>query len=203
MRSNRVVESLGLNRIPSSHDHDIGKNDLIFESSTKVTLWLRQGTLNFTSDTRDGFDLSTFKLGNFQSGGKHVLDESGVSENLVWMTNQLQLLDNLNGGIHFFNNTSGGDSESTGGLFGRNNLHTTERRVWSDKRTIEGSITESMLRGVLQHSCSCSGVRSGVNWQSLETSPTQGQDQRIVGLQDLLVPSMSSDSDVHEPESFF
>ena len=78
-----------------------------------------------------------------------------------------------------------------------------ESRIRRDEWAVECGETMHMLRCVLQHPISDAGIGDGVDWESLKTAPSKREDQWIVGLQDLLVPSVTLDTDLNESESVF
>ena len=56
---------------------------------------------------------------------------------------------------------------------------------------------------LFKHPVSRSRVRDTVDWHSLEPSPSQLEDKRVIGFEYLLVPSVSLDSNLNEPKSIF
>jgi hypothetical protein len=56
-----------------------------------------------------------------------------------------------------------------------------------------------VLGRVLEHSISHARVRYAVYWQGLEPPPTHREDEGIIGLENLLVPSMSLDPNLNKP----
>jgi hypothetical protein len=58
-----------------------------------------------------------------------------------------------------------------------------------------------VLGCILEHTVSSPTVRGTVDWQGLETTPTQGEDQGIVALEDLLMPAVTLDTDLNISET--
>ena len=60
-----------------------------------------------------------------------------------------------------------------------------------------------MLRGIFEHAVSDARVGDAVDRKRLEPSPAEGEDERIIGLENLFVPPMTLDSDLYKAEAIF
>lgn len=140
--------------------------------------------LDLSADAGYGLDGRPLKLRHFERGGEHVLDVGGVLEDLVRHTGQLELLDDLERVVRFEHDARGRDAE--GGQL-RRAVHVGQHsRSGRSDRTIDRRQAMHVLGGVLEEASAIILVLHGIHGQDLETTPTDTEDQRIVGFQNLM-----------------
>ena len=174
--------------------------DLILERSSVRSVRLSESLLDLTSNSRHRLDARSLELGDLESRVEHVLDERRVLEDLVRNSRELELLDDLGRPIDVENDSRRGDSESWSRRV--EGVERAESGVGEGDGSVEGGGTVHVFGSVLEESVSDGVVVEMVDGEGLESTPTEGEDERIVRLEDLNVPSMSLDSNGEESESF-
>ena len=97
IRDNRVAETWYIDSIPSATEDNIAHEDSVFKSCPECTdsLWVLNISLDTSTHTRHCLQLSTLEFRDFDIARKHTLDKGCVLHDLIWLTNQLQLLHDL------------------------------------------------------------------------------------------------------------
>lgn len=115
------------------------------------------------------------------------------------VTYQLELFDDLGRLIYAQYCTGSRNTES--GVGGREGLETCETRIGGTQGAVEGTEAVHVLRSILQHPVSRPRIRDGVDGKRLESAPAEGEDEGISRLENLLVPTVLLDSNLHKAES--
>lgn len=151
-----IVEAGDLNLVPCLAKHYIALQYLVFKSSPEATFSrvFLDNLLDLTSNTTNCTNLSTLKFSNFKFAVEHSLNEGSVLMDLEGLTDKLELFHDLKLGVQFNDCTCHAYSEM------RNIFPTwvlkfldpdecgTNCIGWS----VEGGVTETEFRSVLDHS---------------------------------------------------
>lgn len=100
-----VTETRDVDLVPGLAEHNITLDKLIFKSSSEspIRSTLLNRLLDRASYTTRSPNLSTYEFGNFQAGVEHTLDKRSIFHDLIWLTDQLKFLHNLELGVEFDN----------------------------------------------------------------------------------------------------
>ena len=173
----RVAEAGDLHLVPGLAEHDVALQDLIFEGSPEASLTcpFLHVLLDLTADTTDCADLCACELSDLELAIEHALDEGGVLVDLKGLTDKLELLHDLELGVHLYNSTSHADSEMRDilALTILQFLHTNEGSTHGISWSVEGGIAEAEFRCILKLSKPLSlNVICAVDRHCLELPPT-------------------------------
>ena len=192
---------MGFDGVPGTQEDDVRHEDLVFEGRSEVALGFGQGFLDLAADAGDCADRGAFELCDFKRRAEHVFDESGVFEDLVGVAGQFEFLDNFGALIDVEDHACGGEAEAW--VFVGEGLHGAEARVGRCEGSPESSRAVHVFGRVLEHAVAHSVLVDAVHGCCLEAAPAQTDDQWIVGLKDLLVPSVTLDADLNEAHALF
>ena len=112
--SNRLI-------LPSFDENDVAHQNFIFKSCAESAFWTAQVLLDHSSNSGHRSDGRALELRHLEAAVKHALDEGSLLEDLVRLTGQFELLDNLGGLVHLENDSGGRDPEV--GLHVSHGLH--------------------------------------------------------------------------------
>ena len=95
-------------------------------------------------------------------------------------TYKFKFLDDLGG---FVDTQDGACCRNTETWIGRREgLEAGEASVRGNQGSVESAEAVHVFRSVLEHPISCPGIRDGIDGESLESPPTQGENQGVASL---------------------
>lgn len=160
--------------VPGAEEDDVAHKDLVFECGTEMAFGFRERLFYLPSYAGDGTDGGALKFGDLERCGEHIPYERCVSEDLVWISCQLQLLHDLRGLIHAQHYPCGGNPEAS--YTRRECLKGGEPRIGGAQGAVERRSAVHMFGGVLQQAISNPVVGCAVEGECLKAAPTEREN---------------------------
>mmetsp|Transcript_16919 Transcript_16919/g.40557 ORF Transcript_16919/g.40557 Transcript_16919/m.40557 type:complete len:204 (+) Transcript_16919:728-1339(+) len=187
---------------PRPQEDDVRGQQLVLERGSEHTVLALDRLLDLASDPAHRPNRSALELSHFQSAGEHAFDEAGVLEDLFGLADQLQLLDHPRcASVELGDDACRCDAEARRRRVEQLHRHKACRR--RGHRAVDLGEAMHVLRRVLDHAVALLAGDDGLEREQrhrLEPPPAHREDQRVVVLEDLLVPSVLLDSDLDEAE---
>lgn len=138
----RVAEPWHIYSVPSLEEDKVTLQDLVLKTGSECTSWsaLLNNLLDLASYTRDSSDLRSSELCHLDLGVEHTFDEGSILVDLIGLSNQLELLHDLELRVDFNDNSSNADSEARLILSIGNVLNAYKSCSNSEGRGIEDTI---------------------------------------------------------------
>lgn len=153
----------------------------IFKCCPKCTIWLRERFLDLASDPRHGPDICAFELCYLESSGEHVLYKGCVLEDFERYARQLEFLDDLCRPVDVQYNACRRYAE--GCSVSTERVESAEAGVGKRDRAVKRSVAMHMFWCVFEHTHADGMVVERVDGDRLESSPTETENEGIVGLE--------------------
>ena len=148
----RIVKSVWMYWIPSSEEDDVGHQNFVFKGGSEVSLGFCECTFDLSTNAAHCFDACAFELRNFERSAEHVSYECRISEDLVGVPSQLQLLDDFRITIDIEDCPCCRESETRIRITER--LDSTETSVGGDERAVECRSAMHVFGCVFEHTMS-------------------------------------------------